>query len=226
MRLLFWPLYRRLVVTSNPRFQSNMDLSKPYTAVSPSLDISVLVALAGTATPRSGREIARRTGHSKTGVQRVLDRLVEQGKVDRLEAGRALLYSLNRDHLLAPVVEQLAQMKVELVQRLRETVSSWEPPPVHASLFGSAARGDGDAYSDIDLLIVRPGQIDAESDPWRTQIDELAEAVRRWTGNHADMIEISESDLPRLRLDPPPVIAQIREDTIDLVGEPARMLFS
>jgi predicted nucleotidyltransferase len=203
-----------------------MDLSKPFTAASPSLDISVLVALAGSATPRSGREIARRTGHSKTGVQRVLDRLVEQGKVDRLEAGSALLYSLNRDHLLAPIVEQLAQIRVELVRRLRETVTHWEQPPVHASLFGSAARGEGDVHSDVDLLIVRPRQVDAESNQWRTQIDELAESIRRWTGNHADIIEISEDDLPHLRRNPPPVIAQIREDAIDLAGEPARMLFN
>jgi predicted nucleotidyltransferase len=203
-----------------------MDLSKPFTAVSPSLDISVLVALAGSATPRSGREIARRTGHSKTGVQRVLDRLVEQGKVDRLQAGRALLYSLNRDHLLAPVVAQLAEIRVELVRRLRETIAHWEQPPAHASLFGSAARGEGDIHSDVDLLIVRPRRVDAESDPWRAQIDELAEAVRRWTGNRADVIEISEDDLPRLRREPPPAIAQVREDAIDLAGEPARRLFS
>lgn len=203
-----------------------MDLSKPFTAVSSSLDVSVLVALAGSTTPRSGREIARRTGHSKTGVQHVLDRLVEHGKVDRLEAGKALLYSLNRDHLLAPVVEQLAQMRVELVRRLRETVSHWEQPPIHASLFGSAARGDGDIRSDVDLLIVRPRQIDAENDTWRTQIDDLAEAVRRWTGNHASTIEMSEDDLPRLRRDQPPIVGQIREDAIDLAGEPARMLFS
>lgn len=203
-----------------------MDLSKPFTAVSPSLDVGVLVALAGSTTPRSGREIARRTGYSKTGVQRVLDRLVEQGKVDRLEAGRALLYSLNRDHLLAPVVEQLAQIKVELVRRLREAIADWEQPSVHASLFGSAARGEGDVHSDVDLLIVRPGKVDAESDRWRTQVDELAESIRRWTGNHAEVIEISEDDLPHLRRNPPPVIAQVRRDAIDLAGEPARMLFN
>jgi predicted nucleotidyltransferase len=202
-----------------------MNLSKPFTAVSPSLDVSVLVALAGSETPRSGRELARRTGHSKTGVQRVLDRLVEQGKVDRLEAGGALLYSLNRDHLLAPVVEQLAQLRVELIRRLRDAIAQWEQPPVHASVFGSAARGDGDVHSDIDLLIVRPRDVDADSEPWRDQLDDLADTTRRWTGNHASVIEISEEDVPRLQREEPGVIEQVRVDAIDLAGEPTRALF-
>jgi predicted nucleotidyltransferase len=33
---------------------------------------------------------------------------------------------------------------------------------MHASLFGSAARGDGVPESDIDLLIIRPERVDAE----------------------------------------------------------------
>ena len=141
-----------------------------------------------------------------------------------MEAGNALLYSLNRDHVLAPVVEQLAQAKVELLQRLRENISHWELPPAKVSLFGSAARGEGDIHSDIDLLIIRPNLVDAESDPWRTQLDELASAIRRWTGNHASMIEISEEELPRLRRERPPVVRQVQEDAIDLAGEPVRML--
>jgi predicted nucleotidyltransferase len=201
-----------------------MNLSRPFTAISPSLDGGVLVTLFGSTTPRSGREIARRAGHSKTGVQRVLDRLVRQGLVERTEAGPALLYSLNYDHVLAPAVERMVQARLDLVSRLRETIAGWDPAAIHVSLYGSAARGDGDVDSDIDLLVVRPGEVDPDSERWQEQIDRLATAVRRWTGNFASIVEISENELPRLRADRPPVIEQVRADAVDLAGEPARTL--
>jgi len=37
-----------------------MDVSKPFTAISSSVDVDVLVVLAGSTKPRSGRELARR----------------------------------------------------------------------------------------------------------------------------------------------------------------------
>ena len=93
-------------------------------------------------------------------------------------------------------------------------ISVWEPAPVHASLFGSAARGDGDTSSDIDLLIVRPADLDPEDAPWRDQLDELADSVRRWTGNNAGIAEVSEEELPGLRKDRPPVVEEVSEDAV------------
>jgi predicted transcriptional regulator len=202
-----------------------MDVSKPFAAVSPSVDADVLVVLAGSTKPRSGRELARLTGRSNTGVQHVLDRLVQHGLVDREEVGRTFLYELNREHLLAPTVEQMAGARTELIRRLRKAIGAWEVPPTHASLFGSAARGDGDASSDIDLLVVRPADVESEDPPWRDQLDALAGQVRRWTGNAAGIAEVSAGELPRLRKDRPPVVEEVGEDAIDLAGEEARKLF-
>lgn len=201
-----------------------MDVSRPFAAISPGVDADVLVVLAGSTKPRSGRELARRAGRSNTGVQHVLDRLVEHGLVNREEVGRTFLYELNRDHLLAPTVEQMAGARAELVRRLRDAIDGWEVPPVHASLFGSAARGDGDASSDIDLLVVRPADVDPEDATWRDQLDELADSVRRWTGNNAGIAEVSEGELPRLRKDRPPVVEEVSEDAVDLAGEATRKL--
>jgi predicted nucleotidyltransferase len=202
-----------------------MDVSKPFAAVSPSVDADVLVVLAGSTKPRSGRELARLTGRSNTGVQHVLDRLVQHGLVNREEVGRTFLYELNREHLLAPTVEQMAGARTELIRRLREAIGAWEVPPTHASLFGSAARGDGDASSDIDLLVVRPADVESEDPPWCDQLDALAGQVRRWTGNAAGIAEVSAGELPRLRKDRPPVVEEVGEDAIDLAGEEARKLF-
>jgi predicted transcriptional regulator len=201
-----------------------MDVSKPYSAMSSTVDADVLVVLAGSTGPRSGRELARRSGRSNTGVQHVLDRLVEHGLVNRGEAGRTFLYELNRDHLLAPAVEQMAAAQTELIRRLRDAIDAWEVPPVHASLFGSAARADGDTRSDIDLLIVRPADVDPDDSGWRDQLDALSNQVRRWTGNNAGIAEVSEDELPRLRKDRPPVVEEVSEDAVDLAGKTTREL--
>jgi hypothetical protein len=203
-----------------------MDVSKPFTALSPGVDTDVLVVLAGSTKLRTGREIARLAGRSKTGVQRVLARLVEHGLVDRQEAGEALLYTLNREHLLAPIVEAMAASRASLFARLRDAFAGWEIPPRHASLFGSAARGDGDAASDIDLLIVRPAGVDADDPTWREQIDSLAGSVRRWTGNRAGISEIADTDVPQLRSDQPPVVAELENDAVGLAGKSVRQLLS
>lgn len=199
-----------------------MDVARPFSALSDNVDVDVLVALAGSSKPRSGRELARLTGRSNTGVQHVLDRLVAHGLVERTEAGRAFIYVLDRDHLLAPAVEQMAGARVDLVRRLREAIGAWTVPAVHASLFGSTARGDGGLASDIDLFLVRPAAVDAGNTTWREQLDDLAESVRRWTGNHAGIAEISETELPQVRRDRPPVVEEVSADAIDLSGQPAR----
>ena len=199
-----------------------MDVSRPYTAVSSGIDIEVLVALAGTTRPLTGRRVAEVVGHSQRGVLTVLDRLVEHGLVLRTAAGRALMHELNRDHLAAPAVELLAGMRAELVGRLREAFADWKVAPVHASIFGSAARGDGNTRSDVDLFVVRPASVDEEAAVWRSQVDGLIADVHSWTGNHAAIIEQAEPDLKRLQRSKPPVLKNLRRDGIDLVGTSLR----
>lgn len=202
-----------------------MDIARPFAAVSPGVEADVLVVLAGTTMSWTGRELARQSGRSPTGVQHALDRLVNEGLVHQTPAGRAFLYSLNRDHLLAPAVEVMAGARWELVERLRAQIAKWKIPTFHASLFGSFARGEGNAASDIDLLMVRPKNIDAEDERWHDQIFELGERVRNWTGNPAGSVEISESDLPRLGKERPPVVEDVVAQAIDLAGVPVRKLF-
>lgn len=199
-----------------------MDLARPFASVSPGVEADVLVALADSAAHRTGRELARLSGRSVTGVQHALDRLVDEGLVHRAEAGRSYLYSLNREHLLAPAVEVMAGARWKLVERLRELIGGWKSPTFHASLFGSAARGEGNAASDIDLLVVRPSKTDAEDPTWRRQLDELAEEVWAWTGNHAGIAELSEADVPRLLEERPPVLEQVVKQGIELAGVPLR----
>jgi predicted nucleotidyltransferase len=188
-------------------------------AISPTLDPEVLAVLAGTTRPLTGRQIMRLTGRtSHGGVLDALHRLTEHGLVEREEAGRAWLFTLNREHLAAPAVDVLAGMRAELFQRIRNAVAGWEIVPVHVSIFGSTARGDGDASSDIDLFVVRPSAIDQEDPLWRSQLEDLAGQIQRWTGNHAGVAEISEDQLERLRVVQPPIVSELRSDGIVLSG--------
>jgi hypothetical protein len=196
-----------------------MDVARPISAVSPSLEGEVLQTLAGTSVAMTGRQVAALTGRtSHSGVLDALNRLTTQGLVDRVELNRASLFSLNRDHLAAPAVIALAGLRSDLVTRIRGDIAAWDVPPIHASLFGSAARGDGDTQSDIDLFVVRPAAILGEDARWRAQLAGLAEKIERWTGNRAAIAELAEPEIARLGTNPPPIVAQLRSDAIPLAG--------
>jgi predicted nucleotidyltransferase len=148
----------------------------------------------------------------------VLNRLADHGLVDRQEAGRALLYTLNRDHLAAPAVSVLAGMRSELLRRLRELLVGWDVAPVHVSLFGSTARGEGSTDSDIDLFVVRSDDVSEDDPGWRRQLDQLANQVARWTGNHAGIVEVAESETKQLGKKNPPIVKELRSDSIAASG--------
>jgi predicted nucleotidyltransferase len=196
-----------------------MDVRRPYAAVSPTLDGEVLRVLAGTTRVLTGREVAALTGRrSHSGVLDALHRLTEHGLVNRLELNRAYLFTLNRDHLAAPAVEILMGMRTELLRRIRADLDSWQIAPVHMSLFGSTARGDGDAGSDIDLLLVRPSDVTDDDQTWREQVAQLKKRIQQWTGNYAQVIEMSGQDVVRLGEDERPIVTAIRTDAIVLHG--------
>lgn len=139
-----------------------MDLSDPTRAVTPTLDGPVLAVLAAAGRPLTVGEIASQAARgSEIGVRRSVSRLVEQGIIRATLVGRNRVHELNRDHIAAGAAELLAGLRLELWRRLRAELGSWDPPAVYAEVFGSAARGDGDETSDIDLLVVHtpfPGE--------------------------------------------------------------------
>lgn len=190
-----------------------MNVSRPYGVISHPLDGAVLHVLAGTTQGLSGRRVARLTGNAtQEGVRKALGRLVDEGIVGQQEAGNAILYQLNRRHLAAPAIERLTDLRRALLTRLAETFKAWKVPPLHASMFGSAARGDGDSSSDIDLFVVRPAAVGADDRAWRGQVERLTDDVRDWTGNLASVVEISEPDLADLRRRRPAVVGSLEAD--------------
>jgi predicted nucleotidyltransferase len=200
-------------------------MSSPYSVVLSAAEGPILALLAGTSKALSGREVARLSGVSVNGAWKALRRLADHGLVREEPAGgNTTLYSLNRDHVAVGAITDLVRLRSVLVDRLRDRIASWTPPPVHAWMYGSAARGDGDTHSDIDLLVVRPTGVDEEDAQWRSQLDELAKAAWSWTGNYASIAEIPVGELVRLRRERPAVVDDVVRDGIALAGEPAAAL--
>lgn len=200
-------------------------MSHPHAALAPTVDGDVLVALARVSHPLTGRGIARLVPHrSVAGVAEALERLTRQGLVRRFEVPPALAHTLNRDHLAAPAVEIIAELRIKLLDRLVDHLSGWEIAPVHASMFGSAARGDGDTESDLDLLVVHPSAIDSEGPVWDAQLAGLSELVFDSTGNRASIVDLAESELEEMLKLKQPIVDELRQDAIDLIGVPLREL--
>jgi predicted nucleotidyltransferase len=188
-----------------------MDVSLPISSVIPSLDGPVLAALAGTSQPAGLTDVRRLTGGrgSVAGIRKVLLRLVETGIVNWVPGG----YILNREHIAAPAIEQLARLHGELADRIRATLVEWEGQVLLAGMFGSAARRDGDERSDIDLLLV------SDSPGLEELTDSLAERILRWTGNEAQVIGKSMADIQRLRRTGEPILQEWQRDLLVLEGD-------
>jgi Nucleotidyltransferase domain len=194
-----------------------MDFRRPLTVVTPTLDGDVLGALARADAEFSGRELAKRVGHgSPEGIRKAADRLVMQGVVSRQVAGTAHLYRLNRDHLAATWIEGLAGLREQLIDRLRDLLASWDEPPRVVLLFGSVARTQATAESDLDVLVIRPRDCDPDADRWRTQLAELQCSATAWTGNDTRILELGEGELSGASLQP--VLKGALSDGIELLG--------
>jgi predicted nucleotidyltransferase len=195
----------------------SVDLRHPLALVTPTLDAAVLEALAAGEVKLTGRAISQRTGASQEGVRRVLARLEHQGIVLREPAGKAHLHSLNRRHLAAPLIERLAMLRQELIQRLRDEVQHWRLPASVVVLFGSFARGAADSSSDIDILVVRSRGVRADDTAWRQQLLTLSANATAMTGNDTRLVEYSSDEAWRRR-ESDRLLAAARSEGLALTG--------
>jgi len=196
-----------------------MDLAMPLAVVTPTLDAAVLHALAATTARASGAQVHQMAGTgSPDGVRRVLARLVAQGIVLADEHPHATLYLLNRDHVAAAAIVALTRLRTAIIDRITETLSTWSPEPMHASLFGSFARGEATTTSDIDILVITASAGAADQDARATQIDQLAADILRWTGNRAHIVDPTPDTLAAMTAADDPLVASWRTDHIHLNG--------
>jgi len=173
---------------------AQVELSRPLSTITPTLDGDVLAVLARQdATFTTGALHRVLTQYSEEGIRKVLQRLTRQGIVHSARVGNAYSYRLNRDHLAAEHIIKLADLMNIFLARLTERLGAWEFRPVYAAVFGSAARGSMTMESDLDLLLVRPKDVPDEL--WAAQVDRLVEDVSRWIGNDVRPLQFAEAQI-------------------------------
>jgi predicted nucleotidyltransferase len=104
------------------------------------------------------RELARLTGTHPGSLHRELAHLAEAGLLTRSQRGNQVLYQANA---ACPVFAELAGLFRKtggLADVLREALQPLAARIALALVFGSVARGEESAHSDIDVLVV--GELD------------------------------------------------------------------
>jgi Nucleotidyltransferase domain len=219
-------------------------MGDPTRSVTPTLDGPVLAVLASSGRPLTVGEVAAQSARgSEIGIRKCLARLVAEGLVRATEMGRNRVHELNRDHVAAPIAVTMAELRIELWRRMRKEIGGWKPKPLYACVFGSAARGDGNVDSDVDILLVHPtfpGEpkptrkskaIDAffefvtapppttaaEASRWPHQVDGLRSHVHLWSGNPLQVVDLTISEWADSKQNAA-LRADIQRDAIDLIG--------
>ncbi|MGH9038944.1 MAG: nucleotidyltransferase domain-containing protein [Acidimicrobiia bacterium] len=195
-----------------------MDVTNPLRSLTPTVDADVLAVLVKTHAPLTGARVHQLAGRSYAQVRQVLHRLVNDGLVEAVRHGKAVSYTLNRDHVLAAALEQAAGADAETERRLRSAFATWSPAPTAAVLFGSFARRDGGADSDVDLLLIRPDDVDEDDPAWTARRYEVSRSIARWTGNTAQIVELTDEELAKAVRRRDKLIANLRRDGQVLIG--------
>jgi uncharacterized protein len=106
------------------------------------------------------RQIAREAGASVGAVQRELGSLSKAGLISRNSVGNLVFYQANRD---APVFSEMRSLVNKTVGVFNVLGTALEPLSkliAVAFVYGSVAREEETAQSDIDLMIVGPAKLD------------------------------------------------------------------
>ncbi len=99
------------------------------------------------------RELVRATGFAPRTVQVEIDRLVGMGLIRERRSGNRRYLSAEKGHPLFEPLRQLVMETHGFEAAVRDTVTD-APGVEMALLFGSAARGESKAGSDVDIMIV------------------------------------------------------------------------
>lgn len=197
-----------------------MDFRRPVEALIPDAQGRILGALARTTRELTLTTLADLSGVSLAHAARIVPRLVELGVVERREVPPAVLVRLVPDNLAARLLLNLVDLRHTLLTELRKGADNMDPRPANVTLFGSFARGDADATSDIDVVVVRPNAT-REGDPaWSESIGRWEAHVRRMSGNVVNRIEVSEDEVPRLMRSRRSLWQVIQREGVVLQGVP------
>jgi len=146
--------------------QTQSHLRHPLTALLGSVGhVRVLRALASDKAPQSAPQLAAAAGLTPQGTRGVLDALVRQRLVKAHGSGRTQLYQLNAAHPLASSLAALFRDEQSrwdgLMSSIRDVLDRHDAVSA-AWLYGSVARGQDAADSDVDIALLVRSQAAAD----------------------------------------------------------------
>jgi predicted nucleotidyltransferase len=106
------------------------------------------------------REIAREVDGSVGAVQRELENLSRVGLILRKSVGSQVFYQANRDTPIFPEMRALINKTIGIVSVLRSALRPLSKQVVAAFVYGSVAREEQTAQSDVDLMVVGKATLD------------------------------------------------------------------
>jgi predicted nucleotidyltransferase len=167
-----------------------MHLSHPLASLMSPVEAAAIEVLARADTDFTGRQVARLAGASNpNGIRKAMLRLSQSGIVLLTPEPHATRYRANREHLLWPAIELALGARDELERRIA-LFASHASPGSTVAVYGSVARGDSNPDSDVDLLVIHTDDtLSEERDRFAL---ELADRVERWTGNVAQVYDLSD----------------------------------
>jgi predicted nucleotidyltransferase len=112
----------------------------------------------------------------------------------------------------------LAGLRGSLLEELRQGAKRIRPAPANITLFGSVARGDGDATSDLDLVIVRAADVADDNSTWERTLAAYVERIARASGNPVNRIDVGVDEVPRLTRSRVELWQAVRRDGIVIFG--------
>jgi predicted nucleotidyltransferase len=195
-----------------------MDFTRPVEAVVPDAQGRILAVLCRTSAELNLRTLADLSGVSLAHAARVVPRLVELGMVDRREVPPSVLVRIVPEHLAVRPLLALAGLRDSLLEELRQGAKRIRPAPANITLFGSVARGDGDAASDLDLVIVRAAGVADDNSTWERSLATYVERIARASGNPVNRIDVGVDEVPRLTRSRVELWQAVRRDGIVIFG--------
>jgi len=150
--------------------------------------------------------------HSLWSVQEALKALTELGIVETQTIGRAGVHTINDHHLAVPHLRALADPVAALQSVVKESVG---PGAESVMVFGSIARGEATAASDVDLAVIATPEWDGRGD--------LEDSVRARLGNACDVLVFTTAEFAKLARSGEPIVADILRDGVALLGTKPRI---
>ena len=199
-----------------------MKLNKPLDHIFDRFSkLKVLRFLVRTEAELSGRELARAIGISHVICSRSLQELSQHGLIKMRKAGRSILYSLNKEHILVdemllPLFTKESRLFRSLTQMVLGPLSG--PKPISVLLFGSqvdeiGARPD----SDFDILCVIPDITNLKR--FKKEISQVQIQIEKRFGNGISLLIMKRDEFLKRKKRKNPLLLDIEEHNRLLFGK-------